>query len=329
MKAIIYLLIFIFAAVLVAGFALLPNSTGAGISVICAGIGGLLLAYFTNRRYEKRSEAERINDVERNYAEHCRLARVSNYRFTVRGSSGAIMALLVMVPALATIYIFSNPPHWGFISGGAFFAGIGLLILLQALPVVGKPLLVLTREGFESAAFGQIPWSAVEGIHLEVVRHKGRVVANIMMFRVPDVALRYKVFHPLTRLMHRIRLGQKPGRIHVQLRGSGDDPELVLRVAKFLWTKRTGRNYLWNPAFSDEFNSAERRLEESRKQLEQARGSITPEAFYNASTKMNADFEIVSSELQRKSKQLARTAKIGLAVMIAAAATTIAVKFLK
>jgi hypothetical protein len=100
-------------------------------------------------------------------------------------------------------------------------------------------------------------------------------------------------------------------------------------VAKFLWTKRTGRNYLWNPAFSDEFNSAERRLEESRKQLEQARGSITPEEFYNASTKMNADFEIVSSELQRKSKQLARTAKIGLAVMIAAAATTIAVKFLK
>ena len=149
---------------------------------------------------------------------------------------------------------------WPPLLAGAAFLALGALTLPTVLASVGKPALVLDRKGLKTPVDGEIPWSAVEGVFLQVLEHRGEKTYSLF-FHVPTYAEVVPRVHWGQRWLAMFRLGALcRGQISVSLRAGKERPETIEAVARFLWKSATGRAYDWNPNVSAACNEASRQL---------------------------------------------------------------------
>ncbi len=115
---------------------------------------------------------------------------------------------------------------------GVFLLFFGLLLVLLSIPQVGKPILVLSNEGFKTQAFGFIPWSAVQGINKLERGHRGVNFSPLLTFNVPNLKSFEGQFHAIYRILNTKMI------INLTLRHSDIKPDVILSVARQLWTER-------------------------------------------------------------------------------------------
>jgi hypothetical protein len=174
----------------------------------------------------------------------------------IHGRSGILESLGII--ALGVLFLCFDSQrmtfyhHIIFFILGAFLVSCGLLILWLSIPQIGKPLLVLSREGFEVPRFGFIPWTAVKAIYKRDVTYRGIInFSPILNFIIADPKPSERQFHVFGRPNPRLR------DIPVFLRNCDMKPDDILSVAQQLWGECTGRDHVWTSPDSDEISEKE------------------------------------------------------------------------
>lgn len=120
-----------------------------------------------------------------------------------------------------------------------------LMATLRNFPLMQRPEIRFSLKGVDDPAFGLIPWSAVQGIHLRVLQTRRYFYLGLY---IPDLPQRQAGMHPLIRRLFRLPgfLWQRD-RIVFTLRDrqGREAPEVIEAAARMLWEKATGRSHAW------------------------------------------------------------------------------------
>lgn len=240
------------------------RSHPASLLVLTAGIGLVLLAYFSDRRRVRRVEERKRVNAQRRLDELTGQSWGPGDSLRVAGSVWLVPGSLLLAAAgVAACYvgIASTRQDWILVLiGGALFAASGL-ILARALPGVGRPVLELSPLGFTTPLNGRIAWRDVSGVFLYVVTQRNGGESFRLMFRVKHFARVATDIHWTDRLLAAFRLGALArGVVSVGLPKSKEQPKAVYALARLLWKQATGNDYDWNPLMSEQYNEALQRM---------------------------------------------------------------------
>jgi len=122
-----------------------------------------------------------------------------------------------------------------------------VLLLLQTIPTLGQPRLVVTTAGIRLPHTPVVSWQLIEGMWLQKNPHRERVMSHSLMFYVPALPSQIHRFPWFMRLFHRLRTRRGRQRLSVWLLNSSEDPDMVYRLAQHLWKQSTGRSRPWFP----------------------------------------------------------------------------------
>lgn len=253
------------------------------VTIAVTGVGyaiGGLFALAMERRAPPPAEPEQI----------LKQAKSPSFERAIYGSSQILLGTLITLFGVPLI-VFSKSGIVVLLVGG-FLLLAGMLILFGAAMTLGKPQIVLSYRGFSTPHSPFVPWSEVEGIHLQANRYRGQVVSESLQFRIGSLPERIAEFSAFHRFLHLFRRGSGRQKFHVVLKSSSEPPETVYRLARTLWTQATGRDYEWNPEMSDRFNEA----------LRHADGESG---------------QIIFEEVQRKLRTVRRAVYFGIAMFVA------------
>lgn len=172
-----------------------------------------------------------------------------------------LMLGMALVGGWMVLLGFGTPNiKWPLVLGGVLFLAIETLMLPSMLTGLGKPALMLDRKGLTTPVDGAIPWSAVEGIYLQVIEHRG-VKNYALIFRVPTYVKTVSSIHWSQRWLALFGLGAlRRAQVGVPLRPGKERPETIEAVARHLWKSATGREHFWSPNASDAMNDSMRQL---------------------------------------------------------------------
>lgn len=240
------------------------RSHAASLLVLIAGIVLVVLAYFSDRRRERRVEERKRAEGQRRLDELTGRTWGAGDSLRVPGSFWVVPAGLLLAAAGAGAWymgITAARQDWVLLLiGGAFF-GSGGLILARALPGVGRPVLELSPAGFATPLNGRIAWRDVSGVFLYVINQRNGARSFRLMFRVKRFARVATNIHWTDRLLATFRLGPLArGVVSVGLPTSKEQPAAVYALARLLWKQATGNDYDWNPLMSDRYNEALQRM---------------------------------------------------------------------
>ena len=147
-------------------------------------------------------------------------------------------------------------------AAGLFLVSLGAIAVPRSLAGIGNPACVLSRDGFATPIHGRIPWSEVAGISLQKITTRSTTIYRLL-FRIEHYRKFVPQMHWTERLMAGCGLGAgRRGIVGVRLADSREKPETIYSVARFLWKQSTGLDYPWDPAFSNAFNEAAKRVGE-------------------------------------------------------------------
>lgn len=205
-------------------------------------------------RVNKAFETKEAN-VKRRIAELSAMVSDPNFELIIRGSQFRSLFSLYLV-ALGGCFIIA-----GLIKGYVVFLLVGIvifaiapIILLAQILAIGKPLLIVTRQGILVRNIGTIFWKEIDRISVQ--DYTGRAfTVHILIFSVPNLNKVYKNAHGLFSFFYQIRL-KTPTQLSIILNSDGEDSEVVLYVCKLLWAKNTGRDHEWISLMSEAANVA-------------------------------------------------------------------------
>lgn len=217
------------------------------ITLAVTGVGyaiGGLFALAMERRAPPPADQERILEQ----------AKSPSFERAIYGSSQILLGIVITLIG-APFMVFGKGEIELLLAGG-FLLLMGLLILFGAVMTLGKPKIVLNYRGFSTPHSPFVPWSEVEGIHLQANSYRGQVISESLQFRISSLPNRIAEFSLFHRFLHLFRSGTGRQQFHVVLKSSSEPPEAVYRLARALWTQATRRDHDWNPEMSDRYNEA-------------------------------------------------------------------------
>jgi hypothetical protein len=181
---------------------------------------------------EPNASAKQLADqILRNVAE-------PNGSYCVHGWAAIGSTFLLALAGVAASYLgheLSNP----------FALAIGACLLLMAAlcaidvaPRLFKPMLLLTRDGLQTAEYGFIPWDQITGVRLE---------SHSVMFcemRTMEVSVphRHELMskaHPCARLLYDVGLYRRRNELRFALTQQRRDAQVIAIVAEYLWREKT------------------------------------------------------------------------------------------
>ena len=273
------------------------------------GAGLILLAWISDKRRQKRADDRRRKALADRTAELTSAPWGSQQSLQVPGNSWAVVSVLLLV-VLASGWAALEGlrgPHvaWDIVVIGVVTFIAGSILVARAIAGFGRPALELSTLGFVAPIHGRIFWRDVSGIHLLTMVHRG-VTSHVLRFRVEQYSRIVKAAHWTERLLALFHVGALArGIIGVQLRRSGEKPETIYAVARFLWKQATGNSYDWDPEMSDSFNQALRRTSalassyEAPDALEQATREH-PQKTLHEMQQVTRDLELMVAERRRQ-----------------------------
>ena len=244
------------------------------VPVLTGAVAGGAWLYKRDRRRDGEIERTSSADSEKRYRELSMRASAPGFELIITGSANATPALtIVLLGGVAFVWAIAHTMVAGFIAA-AVLLSFATFFLLASIPSIGKPKLTLAKSGFATPLTPFISWEDVDGVFFQkVAGRRSGVTYYGIVFRVttlPRNISRFGLFH---RLIFRLRTAAKKDHLFVMLKDTSEYPEVIYRLARLLWTERTGRGHDWNPNMSDDYNAALRQVSEA------ARRAKDPQAF--------------------------------------------------
>ena len=251
-----------------------PDSRASvGVAVMAvATIAGGGMVYWGYRGDQKREKTEEQKQHER-ITSLTKKPWSSHQVLKIRASAGWYLALIFLgclFFILPVIIIFHELPkaRWDILALCAFMLCLGVPLLAQQIPFIGKPLVELTTQGIKTPLYGMISWSDIEGIHLHITSsQRGEFYTLILK---TNERLKKDHFHWASKrifsLFFHPRFSSRE-MIYVRLPSSREPPKAIEAVARFLWTQATGLSHHWSPVMrSEEINQLRRKIREAEAQ---------------------------------------------------------------
>jgi hypothetical protein len=228
---------------------------------------GLVIGYATwcwRRRALERARVRAATDAEARFRALSARAASPQFELPVHGSAQLLLLGIGGLGMAACLLLVGSAEGSTLMTaGGAIvLAAVGLL-LLQTVPTLGQPRLVVTTSGIRLPHAPLVPWQLVEGIWLQKNSPHERVMSHSLMFYVPDLQSLIHRFPWFMTLLYPWRTRKGKRRLGVMLAGSSESPEVVYRLARHLWKQSTGRDYPWFPDMTEEAAAAYRKDDET------------------------------------------------------------------
>lgn len=326
MPQVINLLIFIFGLFTAAFGLLISHGNPALLAVAAAGIGLIITAYISDKRRAQRKEDQQRSNTAKRLAQLTQTTWRANQSLEIRGGQWPfILAIIFGIASIFSLYIGITAfvVIWPLVFVGAALLLFTLIVLPLAITSLGKPTLILDRDGFATPLHGCLPWKAVDGIYLQQYTING-VAQSTLIFRI----INYQSFntepHFILRVLALFGLGAiKRGVINVVIKNSNEQPDTIYTISRYLWKFATGRDYDWSPLFSEAFNEAAKRM--SNVAIQQfdsdnieKRLQESPDEVFAEIAQMDNDLKLMREEQTRRLKKSYRNIIIVIILMLLA-----------
>lgn len=258
---------------------------------------------------KKKAEHALAAGDDRRFNELSAHARSPGYELSVPGSSNLLLGVFLAICTFAAFFYAFAASSIGTWVLGVILLCFAALILLDAAQVAGKPVIILSESGFRTPHTPFVQWEKVDGIFLQQIMSRGRVSSNILMFRIPSLGSEIGRYSLLIRLLYPLRKGGGNERLGAMLKNTGESPTVIYRLARLLWTARTGLRHDWDPNMSDVFNAGLRQMSDTSAMLanKQAFGEMLVRDPVAVSTVVSSAMhggQVMVSELRRNSRIL-------------------------
>ena len=306
--------------------AALVNRSAGAWAVFAAAVAGAVWLFRQDSQRAARDGKKSAVDAQARYEALAARTREPDFTLEVRGSTQLFSGIVALAIGAAIGFAALESHKHGLLMQvlGVSLSGllvlVGALIVAGAVAAFGRPALVLRKDGFESPWYGRMPWERVDGLYLQVVRTRTSRVESLMV-RIPELRALCAQFRPPMRWICRIRPASWGARVGIPLVRTSEPAEVIYRIARRLWTEKTGRDHDWNPNMSAEFNAALRQMQAT---TELMRTSATdPRTALANAPKVREAMEravtsqaVVTAELRRRKRAVAWLAWTGVAVFV-------------
>ena len=225
------------------------------VALIAGAVTGIVWLTWRDAGREKADQGHIVEEGEERFRELHALAADPGFELVVAAPTQITLAVVPILMGGGLLWWgMLSEPVLGLISG-ALFLCLGALGFLRVVPEMGAPVLSISRAGFKTPLTPQIPWVLVEGIHLN--RHapySGVEIASVVI-RVNALAQHISKFGLYARLLYWLYMKEGKERLTVSLSHTNEQPDVVYRLMRLLWTQNTGRDFDWNPFPSAQYDS--------------------------------------------------------------------------
>lgn len=234
-----------------------------------------------------------------------------------------LFSLFVVVIVSILIYneMTSTLVNWEVILVSVCVLAIAVLCFLNSILYLGKPVCELSRTGFFTPRWGFIPWHQVFGIGLSFYLDRFDLRRYTLYFHVKNSQsiLEKRWIHRMLVYLGLVRAQAKYFNIAIVLNSSSkyETPEIIEAAAKLLWNKATGRQYDWNPWFSDAYNDAVRRISENSINMDVQENDSMHDWEQKFEENLR-DLKIIENELCRHASRINWLARLSIFGMLAA-----------
>lgn len=226
------------------------------VTLIAGAVTGIVWLTWRDARHEKSQPAHVVEDTDERFRELRSLTEAPGFELIVAAPTQITLAVVPILMGGALLWWgMLSEPILGLVSG-ALFLCLGALGFLRVVPEMGAPVLSISRAGFKTPLTPAIPWDLVEGIHLNRHAPYGGVVIASLVIRVTTLAQHVSKFGLYSRLLYWLYMKEGKERLTVMLTHTNEQPDVVYRLMRLLWTQNTGRDFDWNPFPSAQYDSA-------------------------------------------------------------------------
>lgn len=191
-------------------------------------------------------------------------------QLAVKASTGLLMLALFAVVTVVLASRALAAPSARLIAGALLMAALTGLAGCAVIPFVGRPRLIVRRDGLESPVLGPVRWDQIESIALREIRYRGLVVAHALDLLIPATEEVERGMSWMRRMLRRIVLRSAPPFVVVNLKSPSIPAETLHALCSSLWSRVTGRkNPEWN-VWMREHVPEFRRLEHQLATIERA-----------------------------------------------------------
>jgi hypothetical protein len=196
---------------------------------------------------------QRLQDAYANYDRVKREVLDLRRLVKIEGSAGLLGWLALAVIESLVLWGTITRGDLPLVLGLLFFTALFLMASLATLVNIGKPVLVLGRDGVQPAGYDVIPWGAVHGIDMIEATSRTRGMGDVLHLFVPELSGHLGNAHPAIRLLRWMLPGSRTKKvIAVRLLNPSEPAGWIERLCRDLWKESTGRDHSWDIHMSDE-----------------------------------------------------------------------------
>lgn len=263
---------------------------------------------FSRKRAEEaqRLERERAEEIIKGITQRAE-------RFTQQSWSGLLLVVAFAAMGAAAAVVGYQASKLVLLLIAAALLACATWIAMGLIPRLSKPMLAMTKDGIDTAAYGFIPWESIGGI---ATSSGGRSQEGGLLLLVPTLPGLTGQMHPCGRARYRLSAGFWKTRLNFPLHRTARI-NLARRVAESLWEQRTGRRNFWVPN-DPELNERLQRVEGEMRRLEAASRNEDPQAALEAMQRADAamkDFDSLRAKRSR-SQTLAVTVLMAIVIVL-------------
>ena len=222
--------------------------------------------------------------------------------------------IIMMGPILIYNRMTSNPVNWEIILVSVCILAIAILYSFSFIPYLGKPACELSQDGIFTPRWGFIPWHQVFGICLALHLGKFGSYNYTLYFHVKNnqSILEKHWMRRMLVYLGLVRTQDNYFNISIALNYNSkcEEPQTIEMVARSLWKKATGRQYDWDPRFSDAYNEAAKHISENSANMKDGkRVRFLPDRLEDYKPSEES-LKIIADELNRRESRQKREIRI-------------------
>ena len=221
--------------------ALIATSTALRAALASIGVLGFIAVYNWSRQISARAILDKQQRDNARFEELKREFAVLGTPLEVKGSTGVNLSLFLIVSAAGTVYFAWNQRDIEAIILACMMVPIAFFLTLATVPLIGKPVITIRRDGVDTPAYGLIAWHEIDHISLQALNSKGPPVPHVLRFTIPALAERISQAHPIMRLLYRMRPHARRTLVILRLTSTTESPSVIHELCLYLWAKAAER----------------------------------------------------------------------------------------
>ena len=326
LRVIIMLLLLPGILILGVGIAKVYSDIAMAAITIGLGLGIIICVNILDKKYLNSREKRYIQKTKQEIRE---LIKINSWPAGKVLKTGAerlpgmfLFSLFIIVIGFMLIYDgeILNLVSWEIVLVSSCILVMAVLYSFNFIFYLGKPACELSRDGFFTPRYGFIPWRQVFGIYLSSYssRFDSRYYTLYFYVENSQSILEKRWMRRMLVYLGLVRAHANYFTITIALNSNSKHkaPETIEMAANLLWEKATGRQYDWNPFFSDAYNGAIRRISENSVNIKDGqKNEFLPDQLEQLK-QCEEDCKIIADELNRRESQQKRKIRIAQCCLI-------------